>query len=142
MLCQLSFSHGDSDPARSQGGRHASRRFGDSKEGSGLWEEHCTHLVPLWDCLLHLLQCPRQHTVGEGHSYVRGVRLSGTLLEFSLLLLSFLHLEGRCGSLVLEGRRTCGHLLVREPLSEPTLHLPHCSFSVFQCEESWFVSAE
>ena len=65
--------------------------WGQHNGQNGLWNEHCTCLVPsIW------WNFQGQPNFGNGHSCVPVVMLSGTLLEFSLLLVFFLHLEGSC----------------------------------------------
>lgn len=84
---------------------------------------------------IHLLQLPRAAQSWRGPSKLPMRMVSDTLLEFSPY----------CFVIFASGRqmRESGSLkagvpreLVRKPVLEPTPCLPHCSLSVFQCEES------
>lgn len=135
--CWLSSSCWGLDPAQFWCGSHTSRWFGDN----GLRMNSAPN-VPLWDCSHTCGSTPKGSWIGKGHSCILRVIPPGTLLELSLLFLFFLHLEGRCGVCILEGRCAPWACARQEATLGANAVWPHCSLSMFQCEESWFVSAE
>lgn len=93
---------------------------------------------------IYLPQLPGAAHSWRGPSGVLGAWvLLGMLPEFSpYWFVIFTSGRWMWESMSLKAGEPHEHVLLRKPALEPTPCLLHCSLSMFQCEEPWFVSAE